>query len=153
MIPQAIVLDQQQVLLVKRDNPMLWELPGGSMWPCETHQETILREVLEETGIHVEIDVLLGWYNRTGFRPHVAPIYICHPTGGSLSTNSEDVILTRYFPLHSLPQSQFPWYNPILTTDLLSQEPRPLKRTQHLGIGIVLRCILLDIMARLGWIS
>ena len=30
MIPQAIVQQQQQVLLVKRDNPMLWELPGGN---------------------------------------------------------------------------------------------------------------------------
>ena len=153
IIPQAIVQHQHQVLLVKRDNPMLWELPGGSMLPGETPEETVVREVQEETGIQVEIDTLLGWYNRTGFRAHLAPVYLCHPIGGNLTSNCEDVIQSRYFPLHALPRSQFPWYRPILVTDLLSREPRPLKRTQHLGLGIVLRCVLLDVASRLGWLS
>jgi hypothetical protein len=30
-IPQAVVLRDQDVLLVKRDSPALWELPGGGV--------------------------------------------------------------------------------------------------------------------------
>jgi NUDIX domain-containing protein len=66
-VPQAVILYDQQVLLVKRDNPSLWELPGGEILPGETPEEAIHREVYEETGINVEIIELLGWYKRTGF--------------------------------------------------------------------------------------
>ena len=66
-VPQAIVLLGQQVLLVQRDNPRFWELPGGGMAPGETAEETVVREVQEETGVRVEIVELLGWYERTGW--------------------------------------------------------------------------------------
>ena len=39
LIPQAVVLQQQQVLLVQRDTPRLWELPGGSLLPDETPEQ------------------------------------------------------------------------------------------------------------------
>jgi 8-oxo-dGTP pyrophosphatase MutT (NUDIX family) len=148
-IPQAVVLQEQHVLLVKRDNPMLWELPGGGLLPGETPEDAIVREVYEETGIRIKIVSLLGWYSRTGFRAHLSPIYICHPISGEPILHSEDVIQVHYFPLHSLPRGQFPWYRPILQHDLLSSELRPLRRTQHLGIGTVLHCILLDLACRL----
>ena len=152
-IPQAVVLQEQHVLLVKRDNPMLWELPGGGMLTGETPEDAIVREVYEETGIRVKIVSLLGWYARTGFRAHHSPVYICHPIGGDAILHSEDVIQVRYFPLHALPRGQFPWYRPILQCDLLSSETRPLRRTQHLGIGTVLQCILLDLACRLRLLS
>jgi 8-oxo-dGTP pyrophosphatase MutT (NUDIX family) len=59
-IPQAVVLQEQHVLLVKRDNPMLWELPGGGVLPGETPEDAIMREVYEETGIRIKIVSLLG---------------------------------------------------------------------------------------------
>jgi 8-oxo-dGTP pyrophosphatase MutT (NUDIX family) len=152
-IPQAVVLQEQQALLVKRDNPMLWELPGGGMLPGETPEDAIVREVYEETGICVNIVSLLGWYVRTGFRAHYSPVYICRPIGGELIPHSEDVVQVRYFPLHALPRGQFPWYRPILQRDLWSSEIRPLSRTQHLGIGTVLHCILLDLACRLRLLS
>src|SRR5215510_12651762 len=70
-VPQAIVVQGQKVLLVQRDGPRFWELPGGSMAPGETSEEAVVREVHEETGVHVEIVELLGWYERTGFRAHL----------------------------------------------------------------------------------
>ncbi len=149
-IPQAIVLRNHDVLLVKRDNPLLWELPGGNIIAGETPVETVIREVYEETGVTIEIVELLGWYGRTGFRAHQAPVYVCRPTGGTLTAGGDDVVQVQYFLLHALPRGHFPWYGPILQHDLFSNEPRPLQRTQHLGIGIVLRCILLDLGNRLG---
>ena len=153
MIPQAVVVRHERVLMVQRDTPMLWELPGGSMMAGETPEETVVREVKEETGVEVRIDALLGWYQRTGFRAHVSPVYICRPIGGRLQAHNEDVLQVRYFSLSTLPRGQFPWYRPILETDLLSTDSRPLQRTQHLGPGVLLRCAGLDMACRLGLFS
>jgi 8-oxo-dGTP pyrophosphatase MutT (NUDIX family) len=149
-IPQAVVLREQHVLLVKRDNPALWELPGGGMHPGEIPEQTVVREVYEETGMHAEIVELLGWYHRTGFRTHRSPVYVCRPTGGRLRPHADEVLKVRYFPLSSLPRGLFPWYRPILQQDVLSQTPRPLQRTQHLGLQVLIHCLILDLGGRLG---
>jgi ADP-ribose pyrophosphatase YjhB (NUDIX family) len=149
-IPQAVVLQQQQVLLVKRDNPPLWELPGGGMLPGELPEETIVREVYEETGTVVEIVELLGWYERTGFRAHCSPVYICHPTGGCLRPHSDEAITVRYFPLHALPRGLFPWFRGLLQHDVRGSTPRPLQRTQHVGVWTLFHCLALDLGGRLG---
>jgi 8-oxo-dGTP pyrophosphatase MutT (NUDIX family) len=149
-IPQAVVLQQQQVLLVKRDNPALWELPGGGMLPGESPEQTVVREVWEESGIAVEIVQLLGWYERTGFRAHRSPVYVCRPTGGVLRAHADEAITVRYFSLHALPRGLFPWFRVILQHDVQSPAPRPLQRTQHVGVPTLFHCLALDLGSRLG---
>lgn len=150
-IPQAIVLQGEQVLLVQRDNPRLWELPGGSMTLGEAPEQTVLREVREETGLEVVIVELLGIYERTGFRAHRSPVYVCRPTGGHLGTADDDTVTTGFFPLQALPRGMFPWYRSILQQDLGSSQVRPLRRTQHLGLWTLLQCTCLDLASRCGW--
>lgn len=152
-VPQAIVLQDQQVLLVQRDNPCFWELPGGSMTSGESAEETVVREVQEETGVHVEIVELLGWYERTGFRAHRSPVYVCRPYSGQPQLQDDDTVQVQYFPLHLLPHGLCPWYRVILERDLCSAQPRPLHHTQHLGLRTVLHCIGLDLASRLGLLS
>ena len=149
-IPQAVVLQEQQVLLVKRDNPALWELPGGGMLPGESADVAIVREVAEETGITVEVVELLGWYERTGFRAHCAPVYVCRPTGGALRPHAEEATTVRYFSMQHLPRGLFPWYRPILQQDIPSTTLRPLRRTQHIGVQTLFHCLALDLGGRLG---
>jgi ADP-ribose pyrophosphatase YjhB (NUDIX family) len=149
-VPQAIVLQDQQVLLVQRDHPRFWELPGGGMAPGESAEETVVREVQEETGVRVEIVELLGWYERTGFRAHRSPVYVCRPCSGQPQLQDDDTMQVQYFPLHVLPHGLCPWYRVILEHDLLSAQPRPLHHTQHLGVGTVLHCLGLDLASRLG---
>jgi ADP-ribose pyrophosphatase YjhB (NUDIX family) len=149
-IPQAVVLQGQHVLLVKRDNPALWELPGGGMIAGEAPEDTVVREVFEETGTTVEIRELLGWYERTGFRPHRSPVYVCLPTGGSLRPQLDEALTVRYFPLLGLPHALFPWYRPILQHDIDSASPRPLSRTQHVGFCTLVQCLWLDLGNRCG---
>jgi 8-oxo-dGTP diphosphatase len=59
----AVFDDGGQVLLVKhtygREN---WELPGGLGEPGESPDETAARELLEETGLAVQLDRLTGVY-------------------------------------------------------------------------------------------
>jgi ADP-ribose pyrophosphatase YjhB (NUDIX family) len=151
-IPQAVVLRDRDVLLVKRDSPALWELPGGGIRAGETPEDAARREVEEETGVRIEIVDLLGWYERTGFRAHRSPIFICRPLHASPRRPTEDVVDARYFPLTSLPRAIFPWYRSVLGTDMVVATPRPLQRRQHLGLSVVLECVWLDAGARLGLI-
>lgn len=152
-IPQAVVVHDEQVLLVKRTNPSLWELPGGGMEPGETPTQTVVREVREETGLQVECVELLGRYARQGFRAHLALVYLCQPVGGNLHPQRREATQVRYFPLDALPRGLFPWYRPIIQHDLLSMAPRPLQRIQHLGWWTLLYCLILDFTSRCGLIE
>lgn len=153
IVPQAVVLHEQQVLLVQRDNPRLWELPGGGVQPGELLEETVVREVEEETGLRVAITELLGWYERTGFRAHRSPVYLCRPLGGELRPQLTETLRVQFFPLHTLPTGMFPWYRSIVQHDLMSCEPHPLTRIQHVSLGVVLHCLALDIGNRLGLLT
>jgi ADP-ribose pyrophosphatase YjhB (NUDIX family) len=119
----------------------------------ETPAATVVREVQEETGVQVEIIELLGWYERTGFRAHLSPVYVCRPQRGSPQAQDIDTVQVRYFPLHRLPRGLCPWYQSILQRDLPSPQPRPLRQTQHLGLWTVVHCLGLDLLGRLGLLS
>jgi 8-oxo-dGTP diphosphatase len=59
----AIVWRGESVLLVKRGrapNEGRWSLPGGAQELGETVHECVTREVLEETGIVIEVEDLVG---------------------------------------------------------------------------------------------
>lgn len=59
----AVVFDRQSVLLVKRAKAPaagFWSFPGGHICAGEDAQAAALREVLEETGLDVEIAGSLG---------------------------------------------------------------------------------------------
>ncbi len=152
-IPQAVIVQDQHVLLVQRDKPRFWELPGGGLLPGEQPEEAVSREVREETGVQVRIVELLGWYERTGFRAHRAPVYLCQPESGQARPGDDDIVQVQYFPLHTLPRGLCPWYRPILERDLRSTQPRPLYQTQRLGLLTVLHCVGLDLASRLGLVS
>lgn len=150
-VPQAVVLHEQQVLLVRRDAPYLWELPGGGMAVGESPEATVLREVWEETGLSVDIVAVLGVYTRTGFRAHVSPVYLCRPTGGSLQPQDDDTVQAAYFPLTALPRGLCPWYRPIIQHAMEPTAQMPQNARQHLGLRVVLHCLWLDVTDRLGF--
>jgi 8-oxo-dGTP diphosphatase len=56
-----------RVLLIKRGHPPLmgeWSIPGGILELGETVREAAVREALEETGLTVETEELLGVFDR-----------------------------------------------------------------------------------------
>ncbi len=60
----AVVFDRsRQVLLVRRADNGLWGLPSGHVEPGETVADAVVREVREETGLHVTVLSLVGIYS------------------------------------------------------------------------------------------
>ena len=60
----AVILDaDKKILLTRRSDNGLWCLPSGAMEPGESAAEGCIREVWEETGLHVEILRLVGIYS------------------------------------------------------------------------------------------
>lgn len=61
----AVIFDEarEKVLLTKRADNGLWCLPSGGVDPGERVEETILREVWEETGLQVRVRRLIGVYS------------------------------------------------------------------------------------------
>ncbi len=56
-----------RILLVKNHNGKCWTFPKGHIESGEKEEETALREVLEETGLHVEI--IPGFRRISTYRP------------------------------------------------------------------------------------
>lgn len=59
--------DQGQILLIKRNQPPasgLWSLPGGRLEPGETLVSACCREVMEETGIDIEVKHMVAVVER-----------------------------------------------------------------------------------------
>jgi 8-oxo-dGTP pyrophosphatase MutT (NUDIX family) len=55
--------DDGQVLLIERTDNGLWALPGGAQDVGESIVDAVVREVLEETGVRVEVTGISGIYS------------------------------------------------------------------------------------------
>ncbi len=54
---------REKVLLTQRADNGRWCLPGGGLDPGESVEEACIREVWEETGLHVRVTRLIGVYS------------------------------------------------------------------------------------------
>lgn len=87
-VAAAIVDDRERLLAVRRADNGHWEPPGGVLELAESIEEGLAREVLEETGLHVEVERLSGVYKNMS-RGIVALVFRCRATGGELMRNAE----------------------------------------------------------------
>jgi ADP-ribose pyrophosphatase YjhB (NUDIX family) len=103
----AIIFDAQgRVLLCHRRDLDVWNLPGGGVESGEMPTEAVLREVLEETGLEVEIERLVGVYGKTG-KDELAFSFVCSMIGGELALTDESSE-NRYFEIENIPHNTTP---------------------------------------------
>ena len=113
MVVQGVALrsgahDGLEVLLVHRVSPRGWEIPGGKPNDGEPLGRAVEREVFEESAMTVTAVRHVATFRRTGFRPHVSPVFRCVVDGGVPRPNDEAVD-ARFFAVDRLPWGTFPW--------------------------------------------
>jgi ADP-ribose pyrophosphatase YjhB (NUDIX family) len=140
-VVQAVVLQGDQVLLIKRTSPRVWELPGGGVEDGESLVDAIAREVCEESGVQVHVERKLGIYQRLGFRPHDGIVFVCTPTGGKPGPGDE-ALVTRFFPIDRLPRGLLPWYRQVIH-DATQPIAPPRVHRQWLGPGAIIASLLI----------
>ncbi len=91
----AVVHDAAgRLLLVRRAHEPaagLWSIPGGRVEGGEGHEQAVVREVLEETGLVVEVGALLGIVERDAPSGGVYVIqdFACSAVGGRLRAGDD----------------------------------------------------------------
>ena len=113
----AIILNERgEVLLQQRGDDGKWGLPGGGMDPGEDPAETVVREVWEETGLHVLPERLVGVYGGPdGFHTYpngdemafISFIFVCRVVGGELNPQDGESLALHYFPPNDMPDVMF----------------------------------------------
>ncbi|MFD7369248.1 NUDIX hydrolase [Nocardiopsis alba] len=93
----AVIREDGRMLVIKRRDNGNWEPPGGVLELDETPEEGVVREVLEETGIRVEVEQLTGVYKNMA-RGIVALVFRCKPSGGIEIPTSESVAVEWLAP-------------------------------------------------------
>ena len=88
----AVIFDdaREKVLLTKRADNGLWCLPSGGVDPGECVEETVIREVREETGLAVRVLRLVGVYSD----PDWLVVYGEHDAVQMVALNFEAEIVT-----------------------------------------------------------
>ncbi|MFL6126609.1 NUDIX hydrolase [Actinophytocola sp.] len=95
----AFIQDEQgRLLLIRRTDNDLYAIPGGALELGETLTQTVQREVMEETGIAVNVTGLIGIYSDPAHvieftdgevRQEFSICFRATPTGGDLRTSDE----------------------------------------------------------------
>lgn len=106
-----VLNNKNELLLIKRSDNGFWALPGGCHDLGESPRECAIRECLEESGLKVEIQELLGVFSSSKYEYVHYPwkdLEFCHILfrakliGGQEST-SEETLEVKWFKRDSLP--------------------------------------------------
>lgn len=118
----AVICDADgQILLQERADYRVWGIPGGIMEPGEDPAAAVIREVREETGLHVIPERIVGVYGGqdhlitypNGDQVAVTSItFLCRVIGGTLQVDRDESLALRWFPADNLPENILPHHIP-----------------------------------------
>jgi 8-oxo-dGTP diphosphatase len=105
----VVVDDAGRILLEQRADDGRWSLPAGAIDPGEQPADTIVREVYEETGVHVTVERLAGTALRGSTYPngdvcqYLTVWFRCRAVGGTARVNDDECRDVAWFTLDALP--------------------------------------------------
>lgn len=144
----AIVeFSDKTILLVKRRTVPFkgyWALPGGRVEAGETIEQTVIREVKEETGLDVEIVNQIGEYREKGFKDEVEYDYspacfLVRPLAGKIRKQESEIEEIRTVDVEEIPTELAFEHSKMLhdyitmTRNQLTHTDIIKKLSQHLG--------------------
>jgi 8-oxo-dGTP pyrophosphatase MutT (NUDIX family) len=114
----AIILNREEVLLVKHARMGVWLYPGGHVDANEDPAQAMHREVREEVGIDVEIigesriahgavgvvpapfTILVQDVTDTKVGPHqhIDMVYVCRPLSSDVAHQADELLGSRWVP-------------------------------------------------------
>jgi 8-oxo-dGTP diphosphatase len=108
-----IAYPENRILLIKRSTaPFVgyWALPGGRSEPKETAEQTIVREVKEETGLDIAVISKIGEYHEQGVQAgleydYYATCFLTKRVGGEIKGQESEISDIQLFSLDSLPKA------------------------------------------------
>ena len=112
----AVIAQDGKILLMRRSDDRLWNLPGGMMEVGETPAQAVVREVLEETGVRCEPVALVGVYDNrlweTGVAQHLYKFtFLCKPIDGGQAheapSHALETLESGWFAEDALPEDLF----------------------------------------------
>jgi 8-oxo-dGTP diphosphatase len=111
----AVVLnDAGEILLGRRSDNQEWSLIAGSVDPGEQPADAIVREIMEETGVHAVVERLAGvalhpvTYPNGDECQYLNVWFRCAAVGGVARVNDDESIAVGWFPVDALPEVK-PW--------------------------------------------
>lgn len=130
----GIVVDtDERVLAIKRRDNGRWEMPGGVLELGEGIEAGVRREVLEETGITVEVERLTGVYKNLP-RAIVAMVFRCHP-GPETAHPTDEAAEVRWMTRNEVEHEMAPAFA-IRVLDALTLPTAPPIRS-HDGVHLL----------------
>ncbi len=105
----AIIVQNGKILMQRRSDNNRWGLIGGLMELHETYEETALREIYEETKLHVRLTSFLGIFHNhdmvwsNGDRAHTIGAYFTAEILAGYPQTDEESLELRFFAPEDLP--------------------------------------------------
>lgn len=123
MISRALILDNDKVLLIHRfkNGREYFVLPGGHIEDGETEEETLIREIKEETNFEAQIDKYL-WTLKNPFDNSVHHFFLVTKFSGNLQLGGPELEKSSEKDKYILE-----WYN-LNEISELNLVPEPLKK-------------------------
>jgi 8-oxo-dGTP diphosphatase len=106
----ALIERESKHLITRRSKlntymPLKWDIPGGIVNPRETLEETICREVSEETGLTIQVGrVIYVYSNRDQLpaRQTFQVVYLCKYKGGEVRLNPSEHDMYRWLDYNDI---------------------------------------------------
>ena len=122
--------DRRQVLLLRREVFILWDLPGGGIEKNEAPADTAVREAREESGYRIAIERPVGRYLHQsiyGRGDQLTHVFRARVVGGEAKHFGLETTGLRWFPVNALPRGVEPLQRQMIA-DALADLPEPVER-------------------------
>jgi 8-oxo-dGTP diphosphatase len=107
-----VAFPEDRILLIKRSTPPFvgyWALPGGRAELNEAVEQTVVREVKEETGLDVKVVSKVGEYHEKGKQAgyeydYYPACFLVKTIGGNTRKQESEIMEIELFSLSKLPE-------------------------------------------------